>query len=327
MMDLVDRLLKGDRRAAARLITLAENRSIEAVQALQRIHEHTGNAHILGITGPPGGGKSTVVDRLAKEIRKDDKTVGIIAVDPSSPFTGGALLGDRVRMSDLSTDEGVFIRSMGTRGSLGGLARATGDAINFLDALGKDVIIVETVGAGQAEIEIVKVSHTVVIVTVPGLGDDIQAIKAGIMEIGDIFVVNKADRGGAEKKIAEIEMMLDLNPKAKDWEPPVMKTIAREGEGIEELLDGIEKHRKYLQTSSQLKEKMLEKTKADIITILNERIEDFCIGEFNGDEFKGLVDKVVEREMDPYTVAEVILNKLKTHESSCLDKRNANVGT
>jgi LAO/AO transport system kinase len=316
-MELVDRLLKGDKRAAARLITLAENRSEEAVKALQLVHAHTGGAHIIGVTGPPGGGKSTVVDRLAKEFRKKDKTIGIIAVDPSSPFTGGALLGDRIRMSDLSLDENVFIRSMGTRGSLGGLARATGDTINFLDALGKDVIIVETVGAGQAEIDIVKVSHTVLIITVPGLGDDIQAIKAGMMEIGDIFVVNKADRGGAEKKAAEIEMMLDLNAKSNGWKPPVLQTNARDGDGIKELFESIIKHRQYLEKSDLLQEKLAEKAKTDIINILNEWVEDFCIGEFGGGELEGLVSKVIERELDPYTAADTILNKIKKDEQSC----------
>ena len=219
-MDLYTRLLEGDRRAVARLITLVENADPEAREPVRRLHEHTGRAHIVGITGAPGSGKSTLVSSLTKVLRSRDVSVGIVAIDPTSPFTGGAVLGDRIRMQDLATDPGVFIRSMGTRGALGGIAVATNDAVNILDAFGKEIIIVETVGAGQVEVDIVKLAHTSVVVTMPGGGDEIQALKAGIMEIGDVFVVNKADRDGAGRTFTEILMMLEMSDRRDGWTPP-----------------------------------------------------------------------------------------------------------
>ena len=246
--DLYERLLAGDRRAAARLITMVENSDPGAREVLGLLHRHSGGAHIIGLTGSPGSGKSTLACRLAGRFRQDGRTVGIIAVDPTSPFTGGALLGDRVRMQELAGDPEVFIRSMGSRGALGGLAVATNDAINILDAFGKDYIIVETVGAGQVEIEIVKFAHTCVVVTMPGGGDEIQAIKAGILEIGDVFVVNKADREGAHRTCADLEMMLETRPgrDGADWLPPVLSTVALEDEGVEELAGAVRAHLDYL---------------------------------------------------------------------------------
>ncbi len=242
--DIVTRLLDGDRRALARVVTLIENRAPQAQRILAQLHAHTGRAHIVGITGSPGAGKSTLVMQLARELRRRDRTIGVIAVDPSSPFTGGAILGDRIRMQELAGDPHVFIRSMASRGSLGGLAVSTRDTVRALDAGGFDVVIIETVGAGQAEVEIVRAAQTVVVVTVPGMGDDIQAIKAGILEIADIFVVNKADRPGADQTAAELRMLLSLDDTRKEraWRVPILKTSASTGEGVPELADKLAAH-------------------------------------------------------------------------------------
>lgn len=306
-MELADKVLKKDRRALARLITLVENEAPEAAEAIRALHAHTGNAHIIGITGPPGGGKSTIVDKLAKELRKQDKTVGIVAVDPTSPFTGGALLGDRIRMSELSTDKGVFIRSMGTRGNLGGVSRATADVVKLLDAFGKDTILVETVGAGQAEVDIVKIAHTTVIVTMPGLGDDIQTIKAGIMEIGDIFVVNKADKAEADRKAGELEAMLELGPKDTSWFPPVIKTVAKDGKGIDELLDITKKHFDWLKDSGLLKERDIERSRDELLQLIGEKIEKVVIDRVDGAVIEDLAKRIADRNIDPYTAANEIL--------------------
>ena len=241
-MELLQRFAAGDKRALARAITLVENGAPEAPGIMREIFAKTGNAHVVGVTGAPGVGKSTLVDRLAVEYRGRGRTVGIIAVDPTSPFTGGAVLGDRIRMQKGAADEGVFIRSLAARGHLGGVSLATGDVIKVMDAFGMDMVIVETVGAGQSEVDIMGLVHTTLVVTIPGMGDDIQAIKAGILEIGDLFVVNKADRDGADRTVMELEVMLDMNPHQGPWRPPVLKTTARDNVGISDLVDGIERH-------------------------------------------------------------------------------------
>jgi LAO/AO transport system kinase len=228
-MDLVERILKGDTRSAARLISLVENGSGEATAALKALYPHTGRAYVIGVTGPPGSGKSTLTDQITAQLRRMEKSVGVIAVDPTSPFTGGAILADRIRMQRHSLDREVFIRSMATRGHLGGLSRATNDVVDVLDAMGKDFVIIETVGVGQDEVDIVRTAHTTLVVAVPGLGDEIQAIKAGIMEIGDVFVVNKADREGAERTVLEIEIMLEHGESDSGWRPRVFKTVASRG--------------------------------------------------------------------------------------------------
>jgi LAO/AO transport system kinase len=278
-------------------------------QAIAALYPHTGHAHIVGVTGSPGTGKSTLVYELAKEFRARGKTVGIIAVDPTSPFSGGALLGDRIRMQKLSTDEGVFIRSMASRGQLGGLARATGDAIKVLDAFGRDVIMVETVGAGQSEVEIAGAAHTVLVVDAPGLGDDIQAIKAGLFEIADIFVVNKADRDGADKTLLTLQMMLDMDQGGTErrWRPPLIKTIALQGEGSAVVADAVEEHLAYLKESGQLRIRTRRLAEEELRRILGQELLSSLLGGIRGEQWQFLIKEIAERELDPYTAADSLL--------------------
>ena len=306
-MDIVAELLNGSKLAISRAITAVENEYDNAVEIMQKIYPHTGRAYVIGITGPPGAGKSTLTDKLTKEYRNRGKTVGIIAVDPSSPFSGGAILGDRIRMNELTMDEGVFIRSMATRGSLGGMSRKTAEAVKVLDAAGKDIIIIETVGVGQSEVDIVKAADTTLVVLVPGLGDDIQAIKAGILEIGDVFAINKADRDGVERLHIEMEMMLDLDQNETEWRPKITRTIASQNQGVVELVDSIEEHAAYMVKTGLIQKRRYARTRNEILTMLDEAIQTYLKKKVAGSRFEALTEEVSQRKNDPYSAVKSIL--------------------
>jgi len=316
---LVERLLSGDRRALARLISLVEDDGMEARRIMASLYPHTGQAHVVGVTGPPGTGKSTLVNELAKAYRRGQgrapQTVGIVAVDPTSPFSGGAILGDRIRMRDLAGDPGIFIRSMATRGSLGGLARATADVVRVLDAAGFQVIFVETVGAGQAEVDIARTAHTVIVVEAPGLGDDIQAIKAGILEIADILVVNKADREGAEATALTLESTLNLNASRREgraqWRPPVLKTVAISGEGVPALVDAIEAHREYLNSSGAFYDRERERVRRELQALLAQELTGRLLREVGEEQVESLVERIMHRELDLYSAVDKLSSWLE----------------
>lgn len=317
MISIADRVLAGDTRAVARLITDIDDDIPGVREILKELYSHTGKAYIIGITGAPGVGKSTLVDQMLFHLRKEGKTVGIIAVDPTSPFSGGAILGDRIRMQRHSNDKGIFIRSLATRGHFGGLTKSTRSAIDVLDAMGKDYIIVETVGVGQDEVEIVKSAHTTVIVVIPGMGDDIQAIKAGIFEAGDIFVINKSEREGSGKTFNDLRTMIKMDQKKDeedDWMPPVLETEAIADKGVKELLTEIEKHRRYLVGSSgdmNLRRRK-DRARVELAEMIKSRLLQEVFASITEEgEFENAVESILQGETDPYTASEeLILKKL-----------------
>jgi len=310
--DYAAQILEGSPRAAARLISWLEDEDQRAYEWMAKLYTHTGRAYVVGITGSPGAGKSTLTDKLARVIRKNGLKIGIIAVDPSSPFTGGALLGDRVRMSELSNDPDIYIRSMATRGFLGGTAKATGDVVRVLDALGKDVIIIETVGVGQDEIDIIGIADTTCVVLVPGLGDAIQSMKAGIMEIADVFVVNKADKPGADQLCIEVcsRLEIDAHIKKRDWTAPVNKAIAVEDIGIEDLWLSIESHRKYLLDSGRFYDNRRERTARETLRMIHEELFRVVREQLESDgRLDAAVEELMNKKSDPYTLMRDIVSE------------------
>ncbi len=307
---LLRQVLKGDRLAAARLLTLIENREAP-LHVLAELHRRSGRAHLVGITGAPGAGKSTLVDRLIEAYRSDGKKVGVVAVDPTSPFTGGAILGDRIRMTSRASDPDVFIRSMGSRGALGGLAATTQDAVKVLDALGCDVVFIETVGVGQGEVNVVRVADTIVVVLVPGMGDEVQTIKAGIMEIGDVFCVNKGDRDGTSRTMAEVAGLLEITPRAQGaWVPPIVRTVATTGEGIEDLVSAARRHRRHMASSGELAERRRRRSEAELLEVLKERLVEYVVSEDGlRHRFDKYVEEIASHKRSPHEAAAEILNE------------------
>lgn len=332
-MSPTEQILRGERRAISRQISGIENDRPEARQILAKLYPHTGQAYLVGITGPPGTGKSTLVNELAKAYRRQGQTVAVISVDPTSPFSGGAILGDRIRMVDLAGDPGVFVRSMATRGSLGGLARTTADAAKVFDAAGFEIILIETVGVGQAEVEIAGLAHSVIVVEAPGMGDEIQAIKAGVLEIADVFVVNKADREGVNRTVAALQMMLDLayntlpksvlhhgllmevaeitpdkKPEAPNaWRPPICQTIATEGTGIDEVIKALAEHRTHQIANGILAQRERERLVFEIQQLLKERLLAELLARVPPEQVKQTLAQVAARQLDPYAATEKLL--------------------
>ena len=320
MPTTIDKVIAGDVRSVARLIRDIDDGIPSVRETLKELYPYTGRAYVIGITGAPGVGKSTLVDQMVSHFRKKDKTVGVLAVDPTSPFSGGAILGDRIRMQRHSLDEGVFIRSLATRGHFGGLTQSTRCSIDVLDAMGKEYIIVETVGVGQDEVDVVKSAHTTVIVVIPGMGDDIQAIKAGILEIGDIFVINKADREGSDRTLNDLRLMIDMDQNKYNkgkWKPPILKAEAVFDRGVAELLKEIEKHGKHLMESSgslHFRRKK-EKVRAELVEMVKNRLIQEVLDQLiESGEFENAVESIVEGNMDPYSACDnLVFPKLGIH--------------
>jgi LAO/AO transport system kinase len=339
---LVDRVLAGEVRAASRLMRRIDDEDPAATADLQKLFPRTGRAYVVGITGSPGAGKSTLTDRVVARFRAQGLSVGVLAVDPTSPFSGGAILGDRIRMQAHASDPEVFIRSLATRGSLGGLSRATGDCIRVMDAMGKDVIVVETVGVGQDEIDIAQMAHTTLLITVPGMGDDIQAIKAGILEVADVFIVNKSDLDGADRTVRELRQMLELRhalrrpvvehdrqhrlktraagkpaqpaPESDEWEPPILKVIAARDQGLEPVMEAVASHRAFLERTGQRAERERARARMQFLALLRNRLLQSALDRLEAE--KGRLDEVAlsiaRREADPYALAETLARQLSS---------------
>ena len=313
-MQIVQEVLRGYQRALAKVLTLVENEDARVPAILDQLYVHTGKARIVGITGPPGSGKSTLIGRVIKHVRSQGKCVGVLAFDPSSPFSGGSILGDRLRMVDIIDDSGVFIRSLGSRRNLGGMSNAVYDCVSVMDAYGKDVIIIETVGAGQSEVDIVKIADTTIVVCVPGLGDDIQAIKAGILEIGDILVVNKVDKPEADVVVENLEMMIDLRRKHSDtvWNPIIRKTSAHTGKGIKELWDDIEKHWIFLTQSGELARRRKFRIEKEIVKITKRKLLEHAMDKIHKQGvWEAWLDSACRHERSPYRIAEKLLESIR----------------
>jgi len=314
IQELVDRVRAGDLRALSRAISIVEDRRPDSIAILKALFPYSGNAGLIGLTGSPGAGKSTLVDQIAREYRKQGKTIGIVAVDPTSPFSGGAILGDRIRMQSHYADPGIYIRSMATRGSLGGLASTTADVATVLDASGRDLVMIETVGVGQDEVDIVTLADVTLVILVPGMGDDVQTIKAGIMEIADIFIINKSDRDGAERVEREIRAMQSLAVRHDNWTPPIVKTVASDGTGVPEVVESIEKYREYLNQGGLGRNRRVQNWRKRITEMLRDALFQRVVTDYLGNgEAERFAVEVAEHKRDPYSLVEQLVKEVGKH--------------